>query len=40
VEVEAALELRDFLDVDPFADEPEAWEHDDAPVAGGAQPSR
>jgi GTPase len=28
VEVAAALELRDYLDVDPFADEPEAWELD------------
>jgi GTPase len=29
VDEAAALELRDFLDVDPFAPEPEAWERDD-----------
>jgi GTPase len=40
VEVEAALELRDFLEVDPFADEPEAWETDDQPVEQDVQPSR
>jgi GTPase len=40
VEVAAALELRDFLDVDPFADEPEAWEVDDRPTDRDAQPSR
>ena len=29
VDEDAALELRDFLDVDPFEREPEAWERDD-----------
>jgi GTPase len=29
VDEAAALELRDFLDVDPFAPEPEDWERDD-----------
>jgi GTPase len=37
MEVEAALELRDFLDVDPFADEPEPWELGERPSPASAR---